>query len=256
MTQGEREALVEKIFKRKAVFEKEVLNIVSDSDRAEIMQILSKSLVRGSLREELNFLYMEDFSKFTFKPIINILFKEIASEWIYFAMDELRFSKSEALSEIQTKQRVLFIRSLVTNYYKKYKLYIYTEIADTFIELVKTIPHAKVENKLVNDVLESDLVVYNNVMAVHSFRQLWTRVKAAQNLKNADLSRVQIIISEISVELAQKELDNKKSEELSRLLEKYKKELQKINIKSLDKFDGALKRFKDTCINSMMRLGV
>jgi len=254
MTQNERNELIDKIFKKKVVFEKKVLNIVSDSDRIEIMQILSKSLVRGSLKEDLNFLYMEDFSTFRFKPIINILFKEIASEWIYYAMEELGLSKDEALVEIQAKQRVLFIRSLVASYYKKYKQYIFREIADTFIELVRTIPHAKVKNKLVEEVLHSDLVVYNNVVPVYNSIQLWGRVKAAQNLKNADLSRVQIMISETLSKLSHKGLDEKTKQELLKSLEKYEKKLHNINTKSLDKFDGALKRFKDTLVNSMMRI--
>jgi len=254
MTQSDKKLLIAQIFKRKTVFEKKVLNIVSDSDRAEIMQILAKSMVRGSLKYELNFLYMEDFSKFTFKPVTNILFREIASEWIYYAMDELKLSKSQALAEIQTKDRVLFIRSLVSGYYKKYQSFIYKESADTFIELIKTIPHAKAVNKLVNEVLKSKLVVNNNVLAVHSFRQLLSRVKAAQNVKNADLSRVQIIITDLAIELENEELGEGKRKELELSLRKYERELNKIMNKTLDKFDGAVKRFKDTLVNSMANL--
>jgi len=254
MTQGEKKELIDRIFKRKAVFEKEVLNIVSDSDRAEIMQILSKFLVRDSLKEELNFLYMEDLSKFTFKPVVNILFKEIANEWIFYAMEELGYTKNEALVEIQTKKRVLFIRSLVSNYYKKYQRYIFKEIADTFIELVKTVPHAKVGNRLVDEVLKSDLIVHNNVLAVYNFRQLWGKVKAAQNLKNADVSRIQIFLNETSAELESENLDDKKREELLKSLKKYENDLKKLMNASLDTFDGALKRFKETLISSIIRM--
>jgi len=254
MTKDERKELVGKIFKRKVVFEKEVLNIVSDGDRAEIMQILSKTLVRDSLKEELNFLYMEDFSKFTFKPIVNILFKDIANEWIFYAIEELGYSREEALFEIQSKDRVLFIRSLVSGYYKKYQQYIFREIADTFIELVKSIPHAKAGNKLVDEVLKSNLIVNNNVMGIYDFRQLLSRVKAAQNLKNADLSRIQILINEVSLELENKELDDGKRERLLKALTKYEKDLKKLSKKSLDLFDGALKRFKDTLVSSMIRM--
>ena len=254
MTHSEREELVDRIFKRKAIFEKEVLNITSDADRAEIMQILAKLLVRDTLKDELNFLYMEDFSKFTFKPIVNILFKEIANEWISYAMEELGYSKDEALAEIQTKKRVLFIRSLVSKYYEKYKQYIFREVADTFIELIKTIPHAKIGNRLVNEVLKSDLVVHNNVIAMYNFRQLWSRVKAAQNLKNVDLSRIQIIISELSFELENDSLSDEKKEGLQKSLQRYKEELKRLSDRSLDKFDGALKRFKDAFVSSMLRI--
>lgn len=255
-TVDEKKELVKKIFKRKAVFEKEVLNIVSDGDRSEIMQILSKVLVRESLKEELNFLYMDSFSKFTFAPIVNILFKEIANEWIYFAMEELTYTKNEALLEIQDKKRVLFIRSLVSGYYKKYQKYIYEEIADTFIELVKTISHARVGNKLVNEVLQSNLVVHNNVLAVHNLKQLWSRVKAAQNLKNADISKIQIMINEIAVKLKNSELDESKRDALLKTLKRRENELEKVSKQSLDKFDGAVKRFKDTMVNSMLRVNL
>lgn len=255
-TVNEKKELIEKIFKRKAVFEKEVLNITSDGDRSEIMQILSKILVRENLKEELNFLYMESFSKFTFAPIINILFKEIANEWIYFAMEELTYTKNEALLEIQDKKRVLFIRSLVIGYYKKYQNYIYGEIADTFIELIKTISHAKVGNKLVNEVLQSNLVIRNNILAVHNFRQLWSRVKAAQNLKNADIGKIQIMINEIASKLKNSELDESNRDALLRSLKRYEIELEKVSNQSLDKFDGALKRFKDTMINSMLKMSL
>jgi len=254
MTQDDKEVLVNEIFKKKEVFEKEVLNILSDKDRAEIMQILAVSLVRGSLKEELNFLYIKQFSKFTFKPILNILFKEIASEWIYYTMDELGYTKEKALEEIQNKERVLFIRSLVGDYYKKYKHFIFREIADTFIELLKITPHAKTSSKLISEVLNSNLVVRNNIVSVHSFRQIYGRVKRAQNLKNVDTSRIQILINEVSSKISNKDLNEAQKEKLLLLLDRYNKELDKITNKKLDKFDTTLKRFKDTLVSSMLRM--
>jgi hypothetical protein len=91
-------------------------------------------------------------------------------------------------------------------------------------------------------------------MALYNFRQLWSKVKAAQNLKNADVSRIQILISEVSVELENEDIDDKKREELLKSLNKHEKSLKKMMNKSLDTFDGALKRFKETLVSSMIRL--
>jgi hypothetical protein len=252
MMQVGREEFIEKIFKKNSVFEKEVLNITNEDDRVEIMQILAKFIVGDVLKEELNFLYIQRFSDFTFKPIINILFKEIANEWIYFAMQELSFTKKEALLEIQTKKRVLFIRSLVESYYKNYKHYIFKEIADTFIELVENIPNANTQNRVVNEVLKSDLITYNNMVAVYNFRQLWNMVKNAQNLKQTTLKRLKSDIKKISKQLEKEQLSTQKRDKLSSSLKKNKKELKKLSKRSLDRFDEAIKRFKNTLVNSML----
>jgi hypothetical protein len=104
-TQEEKQKYIEKIFKDRALFEWEVLHVSSHYDRLEIMEILAQAIVRGKLKYETNFLYLESFKEFKFSQIVNILFHEIANEWISFATEILYYPKREAIQELQDKYR-------------------------------------------------------------------------------------------------------------------------------------------------------
>ena len=139
MLREEKKKLIIDIFDNRALFEKEVLGVYSNSDRIEVVRILSEKLIRGPLKYELNFLYMENLQSFKFSLIVNLLFKEFANEWVNFAQEELYYTREDSLSEIQDKTRVKFIYSLVQYYFLKHKKLFFEEITDTFIELVDTI---------------------------------------------------------------------------------------------------------------------
>jgi hypothetical protein len=255
-TTEEKQEFVTRLFENKTLFEKEVLRAESESDRAEIMKILAVSLVRETLREELNFLYIKNFSDFSLIPIKNILFKEVANEWLHYALDVLHLTRQEALQVIQEKVRIQFILSIVHSYLQKYKSYIFEEVADTFIELVSTIPHAKTGSLLIEEVFNSSLILNEKLLSVHNFEQLWRRVKAANNSKNVDVNRIKMKINEISTSLCEKNLDIEKKESHIKLLEQYKLKLEKINSATLEKFDGALKRVKESMVNSMSSMNL
>ncbi len=251
-TQEEKQEYIDKIFSDKSLFEWEVLHVSSHYDRLEIMQILSETLVRDRLKYEINFLYMKSYKDFNFSQIVNILFHEIANEWLSFATEILYCSKKDAVLEIQDKTRVKFIHSIATLYYEKYRGEIFQEVADTFLELVGSVKNDKNINEFIEEVLQSDLIKNKQILSMHNFSQLYRRVKAAQNIKNSDIISVKMKISELQESYKNSKLDIDKRQRLLKLLNRSKIELEKLNHLGLDKFDAGISRFKETMVQSML----
>ena len=196
-TQEQVQEYIYKIFSDKSLFEWEVLHVSSHYDRLDIMKILAQTLVRDRLKYEINFLYIKSYKDFQFSQIVNILFHEIANEWLSFATEILYYPKEAAIEELQDKTRVKFIHSLATEYYEKYQRQIFEESADTFIELVGNVEHEKNLNKLIEEVLQSDLIKNRQILEMHNFSQLYSRVKAAQDVKNLEIITVKTKIFKI-----------------------------------------------------------
>lgn len=253
-TQKVKEELVKELFNDRKLFELEVLQVSCEADSVEVMQIIVKNLLRERLKKEINFLYLESLNHFKLDSITKTIFNQIANEWLSFATEVLFYSKESALREIQDKQRVNFLYSISNGYFNKYKIYIFENIADTFMELVNTLPHAQSQNQLVSDVLKSELISTNYVLVIQSFKQLWSRVRAANNFKNAAVSKIQILIAEITIKLRNKELDEESREKLLASFRKQELELSKLSQLSLDNFDSTLKRLKETMVNSMLKM--
>ena len=253
-TRAQKEELVKNIFNKKSIFEEHVLDVFSSADRLEIMQILAKKLIREDLKEDLNFLYMKSFSNFKFSLIVNLLFKEIANEWVYFAQEQLVYTKEEALEEIQKRDRVNFIYIIVKSYFDVYKREYVQEIADTFIELVEIDPNPTLDNKIIKDILLSDLVKRNGINIVLNYSQLWSRVKDAHNLKNLNISKLQVKISELSLKLEDDKLSEAAKENLIKKLAKYEEDVESMQNRSLAYYDEAVKRVRETIVNSMLKI--
>ena len=237
MKKAEMEKKVAAIFSDKKEFEKHVLHVTSNSDRIEVMQILSNRLIRVLLKEELSFLYMKNLSNFKFSLIVNLMFRELASEWVSYAQEFLGCVREDALEIIQDKKKVLFLLSLSREYFRQYKIYFVQEIADTFIELIENMPTQTKSSALVDEVLESNFVKSKNISVIHSYSQLWGRVKNAQNLKKKELTKLQIKIDETK--------DAKK-------LKKYEYDEEVLSLKSLAYFDEAILRLRNTMVMYMM----
>jgi len=237
MTEAEIEILVETIFSQKEFFEKEILNISCNSDRIEVMDILAKRMIRILLKEELNFLYMKDLEDFKFSLITNILFREVANEWISYSSEKLALEKEAALDIMQDKSHVLFVIAIIKEYFVQYKIYFAQEIADSFIQLIENMPNASISNSLINEVLNSDFVKNKNISVVYSYSQLWSRVRNAHSLKKDKLTKIQIDIAECQ------ELEKRKALE-------YKEEA--LEETPLAFFDEALQRLRNTMVQYMM----
>jgi len=253
-TTVQKRAFVIKLFEDRALFEKEILRVESDIDRAEVMKLLAVLLVRETLKEELNFLYIKKISEFTFGPIKNILFKEIANEWLIYSLEMLRYSREEALQELQDKKRVQFILTIVSAYLKKYQYYIFEEIIDTFLELICTTQDSKSNSTLIEEIISNELI--EKLLSGHSFQELWKGVRAANSSKNMDIKRIKSKINEIYEALEEKNLDLEKKDSLLKLLAQYESKLEKITHAKLEKFDRNLKTIKDAMALSMANLSV
>jgi len=237
MFKSEVEELVKSIFSDKVIFEKHILNVTSNSDRIDVMEILAKRLIRSLLKEELNFLYMKNLNNFKFSLIINLLFREIANEWVSYAEESLSYSKNKALKTIQYKGNVLFLLKLVKEYFRQYKVYFLQEIADTFIELVEHMPSPSISSDLINVVLKSGFVRSHGIAVVYNYSQIWGRVKNAHKLKKADITKLQIKITEA------KDIEERNKYE-------YREEV--LVLKPLAYFDDALLRLRNAMVKYMM----
>ncbi len=242
---------VTKLFSNRQLFEREILQIESENDRAEIMKFLAVSLVRDTLKEELNFLCMKNFSDFTFVPIKNIIFKEIAHEWLIYALDVLHYERENALQELQEKKRVRLILSIINDYFQKYKHYFFEEIADTLIELISKMQHSKANTALIGELMSSDLMKNEKLISVDDFQELWKRIRVADSVRVADIHRIEMKIDEIRALLDEKELDIEKKESLLKSLKEYQSKVDKMMHAKLDKFDRTLKNIKSAMSVSM-----
>lgn len=242
---------IESIFFNSTVFEKEILHVFNDNDRSEIMHILAVSLVRSTLKDHLNFLHLKDFSDFTLKQVVNILFKEIASEWISYSIDIFDYSKAQSLEELQPKKRVRLIYGLASLYYKEYKFYIFEEIADTFIELISSISKDSKKSSLITDVIESNLIANRTVLGIKDFNQLYKMVGQAKNEKSIETSNLQVKISDIIKETNKNNITEEYKDKLLMVLSKYEKKLEQMNSVKLDEFNDGLKRVKNSIVNSL-----
>jgi len=239
MTKSQKDNLVISIFTETKIFEQNVLEVHNNSDRIEIMDILAKKLIRDLLKEELNFLYMKNLDHFDFSLIVNLLFKEIANEWLSYAMDTLLYERDDALELLQEKKNTLFILSLVKEYFRLYKIYFFQEIADSFIDLINNMPSPSVSNKLIDEVLESGFVKNQNISVIYNYSQLWARVKNAQNAKKEEQTKLQLKIAEANDPKIRKRYEFKEEE---------------LRDEPLAFFDDALLRLRNAMVQYMMQI--
>ena len=179
------------IFHDKIFFEKEVLNVKNNNDRRDVIAILIDTLVRDTLKEHLNFLYIENFSDFTLEQIVNIIFTEMANSWLNYAMDELSYSRDDALDELRIEHRVKFLKSLSRDYYNSLKNRIFEEIADTFIELLILNTKEDKKSVLINAVINSNLIPNRTTLNIKSWEHLEKCVKVAKDLKGENIAKLE-----------------------------------------------------------------
>lgn len=245
--------LIENIFTHNSCFEKEVLGVDNEKERSDIMHILSDRIVRNILKDHISFLHIKKISDFTLKHVSNILFKELANEWIAFAVDLLDYTKEEALAVLQKKDRVKYLHDISDKYYKIYKDYFYEDIANTFIDLLASLNQSSTKVVLVNAAINSELIPNRSMLGINSFDQLYRRIISAKNLKNAEVSALQIKLSDILLKLDSNTISDEKRDELLISLSKYEKKNEKMSVARLEDFDDSLKRVKMAIINSLKK---
>jgi len=244
---------VEKLFSESKIFEEYILGVYNDVDREEIMQILSKRLIQGALKEELNFVHMKSLKSFKYSLIVNLLFKEFANEWISFAQEHLEYTKAFALDELQDKRRVRFIVSLVENYFRIYKIEFVKAICDTFIELVATATVTTARNKILTEVISLEILKVNHISLVRDYYQLRVIAREALDAKNIKLTKMKNEITEITFRLSSGMLSTKEKEEFTNRLVKIQANVESIESKSLIYFNETLKKIRDLIFEYLMQ---
>lgn len=242
MLQKEKETFLKKLLREKKLFEKEILGVISLGEKKEIIELLAKRIVHKKYKTSFSFLAIKNLKSFELFRLETVLFQEIIHEFISFCVKYLYLEKEEAYAYLREKEHRIFIHLLAKEYFEEYQVYFYREIADSFLEHIVTISHANMPSLLALEVLESPLVRQENLLIMHSFEQLYNRVRAASNHKNILLTKIQV---EITEETEKQEKSN--PHKLEYLTEK----LEKTFKTTLDEYDTALKRLKVAMIHAM-----
>jgi hypothetical protein len=96
------------------------------------------------------------------------------------------------------------------------------------------------------------LIKNRQILEMHNFSQLYSRIKAAQNIKNSDITTAKMKLIEIKEKYTTPSIDIDEKQRLHGLLDKADSELSKLKHLGLDKFDPGVKRLKDTMVQSMI----
>ena len=244
---------IRKLFEDRALFEKEVLNALTNKDREEIVHILADLLVLDRLKEHLNFMYINDISDFTLNQIVNIMFEEIANEWIDYAIHDLKLSKNDALEALQLEERIKFIKLLSQDYYLHFKEYIFEKIADTFVELLVFNSEKNTKNVFINSVINSDLFPERRILNFNSSDQLCKAAKRAKDLKNEKLHNFKARINQIQNARSKLNIPQVQKDEFNRAYKTYEKNIEEVQKLKLESFDETLLNVKKALMNTLMK---
>lgn len=246
---------LKKFFENKALFEEAVFNVKNEKDRREILNILADTFVRDTLKEHLNFMHINNVSDFTLEQIINILFKEIANEWIDYAVHDLKLSKDEALEALQHEERVRFIKLLAEDYYKCIKKYIFEKIADSFIDLLVFNSQENTRSVFINAVINSDFILDRRILNINSSDQLCRAAKRAKELKDEKLHTFKKRIEQIQKGRSQLNIPKAQRDEFAQVYAMYEKKIKEVQMLKLENFDEMLLSVKKALISALKMKG-
>jgi len=242
---------IKKLFQNRILFDKVVLNVKNDQDRQEVIQILAGRLLSDKLKEHLNFVHIRNLSDFTLNKIVNILFKEIADEWIDYAIHDLNYYRNDALKELNIKERVSFIRDLAEDYYIQFKEHIFEEIADSFIDLLVLNSKKNTKSAFINAVINSDFFINRRELNINSSDQLCKSAKEAKDLKDGKLSAFKQRITEIKNGRCQLNISQEKKDEFARMHANYERNFEDVKKLKLENFDETLQIVKESLVNAL-----
>jgi hypothetical protein len=247
------EKYIDKIFTNLELFEWDVLHVSTNTDRAEVVEILSEGFVNETLRDEINFLYISDVHNINYLKIKQAMFKEIVSEWVSFCEEVLHISKDKALEAIKKDKRINFLNSIVNTYFQKFHRVIFSQMFDTFLEYFNRLPITKNKQIFIDKVLQSPLNKKDaSSINIYNFSQLYSRVKIAQNIKNKEIQKLKNRIRELRDKLnSTQEINFDEDNELLYDIEDLEDDLIELESKSLYYFDDIIARLRDNMIDSM-----
>ncbi|WP_373070832.1 hypothetical protein [Sulfurimonas sp.] len=251
-TKEQLEEYIEKILNNLELFEWDVLHVSTNTDRAEVMEILSKSFVNDSLKNDINFLYITDIEHIKYSKIKQAIFKDIVAEWVSFCNEVLHISKEQAIESIKKDGRINFINSIVNNYFKKFHRIIFSEMFETFLEYFNRVPITKSKQIFIDKILQSSLNKDNSSIAIRKFNQLHNRIRIAQDKKNKEILKLKNRIRELRTELnSSAEINFNEDNELLYDIEDLEEDLEELEETSLYHFDDVIANLRDNMIDSM-----
>lgn len=251
-TKEQLENYVDKIFNDIELFEWDVLHVSTNTDRAEVIEILSKDFVKNSLKEDINFLYITDIENIKFNKIKQAIFKDIVSEWVEFCDDVLSYSKEEALAAIRKDGRISFINDIVNSYFKKFHRVIFSQMFDTFLELFNQTPITKNKQLFIDKILHGTLNMDTNSTSISRFSQLYNRIRIAQDIKNKEVHKLNLRIKDLMGQLnSTSDIDFDEDNELLYDIEDLEEDLEELENTSLYEFDEMIARLRENMLDSM-----
>ncbi len=253
-TQEEKEIYIEKLFSDVSLFEWDVLQVSSNTDRAEVMEIIAHTLVYDTLKYELNFLHLLSIEKINFSNIKSSIFKRMINEWLTFCDDVLMYPKEDSIKVVKEGTRTKFIYDIVNDYFMKYQRFIYSEVVDTFFSLLLKFPITKNRQLLIEEVLQSNLNYSKNSQKISKFSQAFNRIKIAQDKKKQELAVLNKKLKELSKkanidEDTQFEDDN----EILLDMEALEYDIQELKDTGLYEFDETIATLRENLISGMIK---
>ncbi len=250
-TQEEKENYINKLFSDVELFEWDVLNVSSNIDRAEVIEMIADTLVHDTLKNEINFLYIKDIKEINFKKIKKAIYNEIVGEWLNFCDDTLIYPKKDAILIVNQIDEIQFIYSITNSYFDKFSRIIFSKIVDTFLEYLEKSSLTKNKQIFIEKVLQSKFNENKDSNSIHKFSQLKNRVQIAQECKNIKINNTNNKIKELM-----EKLTNNSNEENSILLkiEDYDYEINELEKKGLYEFDEIIAKLRNNMIDSMKKL--
>jgi len=243
---------IKKIFNSLELFEWDVLHVSTNTDRAEVVEILSKNFVEHTLKNEINFLYITDIENIKYTKIKQEIFKEIVAEWVGYADDVLSLNKNEAILAIKQDGRVNFINEIVNNYFQKFHRIIFSEMFDSFLGLFNKMPITKNRQIFIDKVLQSNLNRDISSITIHKFNQLNSRVRMAQSIKEKEVSKLKIRIKELKVKLNDHDdINFNEDNEILYDIEDLEEDLEELLERGLHEFDDIIAKLRDNMLDSM-----
>jgi hypothetical protein len=251
-TKEQLEEYIGKIFSSVELFEWDVLHVSTNTDRAEVVQILAESFVKDSLKHEINFLYISDIENIKYSKIKQEMFKEIVSEWVSFCDDVLNISKEKAIEEVKKDGRANFLNSIVNNYFQKFHRIIFNEMFNSFLDFFNKLPVTKNKQIFIEKILKSSLNRDSRSISIHKFSQLYTRVTIAKDNKNKEILRLKGRIKELKDQLySTSDINFEEDNEILYDIEDLEEDLEELKRTDLYHFDDLIGSLRDNMIDSM-----
>ena len=258
MTLEEKRELVASLFTDTALFESKVLRIHTDADRAEVMRLITESLINEELASSLHFSHVKSYNELSTGAVLSTILKLIIAETVHFLQEELRYTAAMAKEVVGDAEHLRFMKQLCKTYYAAHKTVIFEKVADTLLEKIAALSTPSKGSRLLKEAVEGSdkrvslMILDGGVKVVLTLEQAWKHVHRAYLARKKEISAVQLALSKHLTALEELEDDaEKEKQKLLALYAKKEAELKQVRLKSLDRYDATLKRMKEAIVQRL-----